>query len=75
MNFVVAFSVAARGRLIFKRSRGRVAEVAYHGAHASVHKMASGFGAKGTEGRCTPVWRNFSRVRHLSRALDAHAQP
>ena len=25
--------------------------------------MASGFGARGSEGRCAPLWREFARVR------------
>jgi len=25
--------------------------------------MASGFGARGSEGRCAPLWREFTKVR------------
>ena len=25
--------------------------------------MASGFGARGSEGRCAPIWREFAEVR------------
>ena len=30
---------------------------------ARVIVMASGFGARGSEGRCAPAWREFSKVR------------
>ena len=37
----------------------------FSGGHgrARVIVMASGFGARGSEGRCAPAWREFSKVR------------
>ena len=31
--------------------------------------MASGFGAKGSEGRCYPLWQGFSKVRFRRRTF------
>ena len=33
--------------------------------------MASGFGARGSEGRCAPLWREFTKVRRADE--DARA--
>jgi hypothetical protein len=32
--------------------------------------MASGFGARGSEGRCAPLWREFTKVRDATRRED-----
>ena len=40
----------------------------FSGRHRSarVIVMASGFGARGSEGRCAPAWREFSKVRRTT---------
>ena len=40
----------------------------FSGGHRSarVIVMASGFGARGSEGRCAPAWREFSKVRRTT---------